>query len=374
MKNLFIVLGLSVCLAACNNGNNQKAVPGGFVINGTINGMDSGWVYLLHNDSTPAASTDSAKVKNHAFSFTGKVKEPTMYYLTSSMPLTLNMLMFFVDDTVMQITAYKDSMNKSVVSGSSTEQQYEAFQKAIKPFNMQSKKLIMLYRVAERNKNQATEDSIDKVYDEMEKDENNVIVSFVQANPNSIISGWAIQTKLTSDPNLPLLTKAYAALTPAVQNGTYGVKIKKAIEIAQRLAIGSQAPDFSEKDSAGNAVSLSSFKGKYVLVDFWASWCHPCREENPNVVKAYEQFKNKNFTIISVSCDDNKAAWMKAVRDDGLSWTQVCVLKNKNSAADEYGINSIPSNFLISPYGKILAHNLRGQALPDTLAVVLNKK
>jgi thiol-disulfide isomerase/thioredoxin len=122
------------------------------------------------------------------------------------------------------------------------------------------------------------------------------------------------------------------------------------------------------------SVSLSSFKGKYFLLDFWASWCGPCRRENPNVVKAYRQYHNKGFDILGVSLDDSKDDWLKAIKKDGLSWTQVSDLKGwKNEAATLYGIQGIPMNFLIDKEGKIIAKNLRGQDLEKRLAEVLNK-
>ena len=136
--------------------------------------------------------------------------------------------------------------------------------------------------------------------------------------------------------------------------------------------IGSEAPDFSMADTTGKMVSLKTFRGKYVLVDFWASWCMPCRGENPNVVNAYNKYKGKNFTILGVSLDDSKAAWTKAIRDDKLAWTQVSDLKGWYSAAvPMYGFEGIPYNVLIDPSGKIIATELRETALHDKLAEVL---
>lgn len=134
----------------------------------------------------------------------------------------------------------------------------------------------------------------------------------------------------------------------------------------------SKAPDFALPDTSGKKVALSSFKGKYVLLDFWASWCQPCREENPNVVAAYNQFKNKNFTILSVSLDQDKDAWLKAIHDDGLTWNHVSDLKHWDSeAANLYNVTGIPYNFLIDPNGNIIAEDLRGKDLVNELNKVL---
>ncbi|HVI44090.1 MAG TPA: TlpA disulfide reductase family protein [Chitinophaga sp.] len=138
------------------------------------------------------------------------------------------------------------------------------------------------------------------------------------------------------------------------------------------VKVGDVAPDFTLPDPSGKMVSLNSFRGKYVLIDFWASWCGPCRQENPNVVKAYQQFKNKNFTILGVSLDKSKGPWLEAIKKDGLAWNQVSDLKFWESAVVPlYGINAIPTNFLLDPQGKIIASNLRGDALEAKLKEVI---
>lgn len=144
-------------------------------------------------------------------------------------------------------------------------------------------------------------------------------------------------------------------------------------EAAAGPEIGTQAPDITMSTPDGKTVSLSSFKGKYVLLDFWASWCGPCRAENPNVVAAFNKYKDKNFTVLGVSLDEKKENWEKAISDDGLSWTHISDLKRWESvAAKQYNIQAIPANFLIDTNGKIIARDLRGEALDQKLAEILH--
>ena len=166
--------------------------------------------------------------------------------------------------------------------------------------------------------------------------------------------------------------KAYSNLDGSIQESFFGKKLKEVAEALKTTGIGGKAPNFTLPTPNNTSITLSSFKGKYVLVDFWASWCSPCRQENPNVVKAFNQFKNKNFTILGVSLDEDKAAWQQAIMKDNLTWQHVSDLKGWNSdVAALYGVKGIPANFLLDTEGKIIAKDLRGEDLVNKLLDVL---
>jgi peroxiredoxin len=158
--------------------------------------------------------------------------------------------------------------------------------------------------------------------------------------------------------------------TPA---GKYSraIRIRDFIDGQMSARSGKTAPVFTQPDTTGRIVSLADLKGKYILVDFWASWCHPCRAENPNVLKAYNTYKEKNFTVVAISLDINRNAWIRAIKEDHLPWLQLSDLKSQNVAGKQYGVVSIPANFLLDPSGKIIATDLRGEALERKLDEVL---
>ena len=329
MKKNLILLLIAIVAISCNQKQEEKVL-----LTGSVEGVESGTVYLQKFRNKTFDVIDSAEIVNGEFSFAKDVELPEIYGL--SLDTTKNSFLLFLDENVANVVL--DSVNyyrNTTVEGS----------------------------------------ELHNLYVEYRSDRDTEIDAFIRKHPSSLVSAYALYRdysyRLTPDE----IRSNIELLDPSLRNTPYVEALEELIPTLEEVAVGNEAPNFTSTDAEGNSVEFADYigKSKFLFLDFWASWCGPCRRENPNIVRAYEEYKDKGFDIFAVSLDHSREGWVAAIEKDNLSWTNVTDLKHWDSEpAKLYGVRVIPSNFLIDENGVIVAKNLKGEDLHNTLNDLLN--
>lgn len=360
MKKIIIAAAVMLPLLALAQTN-------GFTMNGKIGKLNAparAWLYYEEGDKYVM---DSALFKNGEFHFKGTVVKPVKG-------------MLIIDDKAVgtrnadhRFTCYIEP-GKIHVAGSDSVKYVKL---SGTPLNNDLELLKQLLQPTEEKMSVLPNDSVHR--DEkiaLRQQRYDVLQQFIKTHPNSWVSVDALKEYGGLQPDPDKVEPVYNYLSASLKADKSVKEYYARLQELKKVAIGKIAPDFTQADTAGNNVSLHDFKGKYVLIDFWASWCKPCRKENPAVVKAFNEYKNKGFTILSISLDAPNARekWLKAIHDDGLTgWTHVSDLNFwSNAVAQLFSIQSIPMNFLLDKEGRIIAKNLRGEELAGKLQQILN--
>lgn len=383
MKKIVFLIALSFSILSCSN-----VAKGEFLISGDAKGIPNGKMVTLKmkNDLGMVVNMDSAKVKDGKFELKGKVKEPAM--LALFVQGLRQPIPFILETGEIEVTVDKDSIWKSKIGGTYNNDEFQKFndklngyQKRLVDFQNKNMQKGMEFQ---KSNNKVGLEGLNKEYGAIQKEMDDFMFKFPEENKETFISLILLQSRFESPKfNLEEVKKIFNSYDDDLKSTKIGKSIQEKLSIIEKnnkikpeaALIGKIAPDFSAKNPQGQLVSLKESLGKVTIIDFWASWCGPCRAENPNVVALYNELHSKGLNIVGVSLDDDLSKWNEAIAKDKITWTQVSNLKKwKDPIATLYGIDQIPTTFILDSNGIIIERDLRGEELKTRIKQLLGVK
>ncbi|MCC8358788.1 TlpA disulfide reductase family protein [Salinimicrobium sediminilitoris] len=372
MRKILLV-GLVVLLAACESENE------GYRVSGTVQNAPDGQKVIvseLNDSNTQVVHLDTIEVQDGKFELDlPEIEKPTISFLT--IEGTRGNVVYIADNTPIDFKVYPDSIYSSEVSGGEDNEVLTSYLKNVREVSRKMGDNRTALREAMMNRDSVTLQNLQTFQQQLFEEDKQAKVELIESNPNSIVSVMILQDMLNiSAFSSSELMGFYNQLSPEVKEVPLAKTVKTRLDKMSKTAVGSKAPDFSAPTPQGDELALSDALGKVTLVDFWASWCKPCRVENPNIVEVYKKYHDQGFNIIQVSLDrpGQKEKWIQAIEDDNLGeWNHVSNLMFwQDPVAVEYGIRAIPAAFLLDENGNIIAKDLRGEALGEKVGEVLN--
>lgn len=377
MKQAFLLLAVAIIFAACQNTQpeteSSASAPSSYSITGFLDSLETPvMIYLEERGDSKLVAIDSVESTDGSFSFSGDISLAEIRYIKIGEERTRRS--FFLEGSEVEIKGKANDLSKATVTGSASNDLYQSFKDGSTVFNDQYSELYEAYKEAEKAEDEAKMTEIDEKWEAVDQEKATYSKKFVNDNINSVLGPFIAYQELTMDPDMELLASISKGMNPEIAESKYGVQFIDRYNTLESVSIGKTAIDFSQAMPNGDSMALSDLKGQYVLIDFWASWCGPCRSENPNVVKLYDDYKDKGFEIMGVSFDTKQDRWEQAIADDGLTWHQVSDLGGWGNAAGKlYGVRSIPHTVLLDRDQKIIAKNLRGDELREKIASLLDE-